>query len=99
MGIEYVRSTDTTKGCLFALASSSPQTVWVLKRKTRVMGQLGKALPPGKEGVSQLVVAGHTPPPDAVSPTALQPAILVGFLFWGEGGAVWDRAQVKTACN
>lgn len=63
------------------------------------MGQLGKVLPPGKEGVSQLVVAGHTPPPDAVSPTALQPAISVGFLFLGAGGAVWDRAQVKTACN
>lgn len=95
MSIEYVRATDTTKGCLFALASSSPQTVWLLKRKTRVMGQLGKALPPGKEGVTQLLVEGHTPPPDAVSATALHPVILVA----GVGGAVWDRTQVKTACN
>ena len=62
MGIEYVGATDTTKGCLLALVSSSPQAVWVLKRKTQVMGQLGKALTPGEEGVTQILVAGHTAP-------------------------------------
>lgn len=88
MGIEYVRATDTTKGCSFALASSSPQAVGVLKRKTQVMGQLGKALPPGEESVTQLLVAGRTAPSRRHlprSPAPSGPSWLFIWAGWGVG--------------